>query len=125
MMNHKKRLDSVKTVQELKDQVAAFVRERDWEQFHTPVNLATAISIEAAELMEKFLWKDAQEVEQELVDNRQEIEDELADVLIAALSFSNACSIDVSAAVEKKVKEICNKYPVEKAKGRNKKYTKL
>lgn len=114
-----------KTVQELKDKVAKFVREREWEQFHSPENLSVAISIEAAELMEKFLWMDSKESREALAKNRQEIEDELADVIIAALAFANACSINVSSAVDKKITEICKKYPIEKSKGTNVKYTKL
>jgi NTP pyrophosphatase (non-canonical NTP hydrolase) len=81
--------------------------------------------VEAAELMEKFLWVDNEGSHQEVAKNRQEIEDELADVIIAALAFSNACSINVAAAIEKKMAEIQAKYPVEKSKGKHTKYTKL
>lgn len=117
--------DQTKTVQELKDTVSAFVSERDWNQFHSPKNVSMDIAIEAGELMEKFLWKDDAGSRQELVDNRQEIEDELADIMIAVLAFSNTCAIDIASVVEKKIVEICKKYPVEKAKGRTEKYTKL
>jgi|SRR5579862_3452945 len=117
--------DTKTTIQELKDKVAHFVQERDWQQFHSPKNLSMAISVETAELMEKFLWLDGPGSHQEVADNRQEIEDELADIVIALLAFSNACSINIAPAVEKKIEEIIKKYPVEKAKGRHVKYTKL
>jgi dCTP diphosphatase len=117
--------DNTKTVQELKDQVTAFIRERDWEQFHTPGNLASAIAIEAAELMEHFLWLDAAGSRQAVIDNRQEIEDELADIAILMLRFADLCSIDVSSALVRKLAKNAVKYPVDKAKGKSTKYNKL
>ncbi len=117
--------DTITTLQQLKDKVAAFVREREWEQFHSPKNLSMAIAIEAGELMEKFLWIEGDKVYKELDSNRTEIEEEFADIIIALLAFCNACNIDVSKAFEHKLALICEKYPVEKAKGRYLKYTKL
>lgn len=117
--------DSKTTIKELKDKVLRLISEREWEQFHSPQNVSAALSVEASELMEKFLWMDDQESHQQLDTNRREIEDELADVIIAALSFCNACDIDVASAVEHKLQEISEKYPIEKVKGSNVKYTKL
>ncbi|HZW60680.1 MAG TPA: nucleotide pyrophosphohydrolase [Candidatus Babeliales bacterium] len=117
--------DTTKTIAQLKAQVAAFVKERDWDQFHSPKNLSMNISIEAAELMEKFLWVDSKASFDALEDNRQEIEDELADVFLAILCFCNAANIDLAQAFEKKFVATAEKYPVGKAKGRSTKYTKL
>lgn len=117
--------DTKKTVAELKQEAAAMVAERDWNQFHSPKNLSMGIAAEAAELMEKFLWIDSKASFDELATNRQEIEDECADVLIGLLCFANAANIDLSKAVEHKLALIKEKYPIEKSKGRATKYTKL
>ncbi|HEV2601191.1 MAG TPA: nucleotide pyrophosphohydrolase [Candidatus Babeliales bacterium] len=117
--------DTKVTVQVLKDAIKKVVDDRDWNRFHSPRNLSMAISVEASELMEKFLWLDDEQAREELQNNRQEIEDELADVVIAALSFCNNANINLASAVIKKIEEISKKYPVEKAKGRFVKYTKL
>lgn len=103
----------------------AFARERDWEQFHSPKNLAMALSAEAAELMEHFLWmeptasRDA--VKQPVL--RAAIEEELADVVIYALEFANVTGIDLAEAIRRKMEQNARKYPVEKARGRSDKYT--
>lgn len=117
--------DTTKTIQQLKDIAAQFVKERDWNQFHNPKNLSMDISVEAAELMEKFLWMTTQESVEEIAKNRQEIADELADVFFGILCFANATGIDLAAAFEHKIAEVAKKYPVDKAKGRREKYTKL
>lgn len=113
------------TIDQLKTLVAAFVTERDWNQFHTPKNLSMNIAVEAAELMEKFRWVESQGSFQELVHNRQEIEDELADVLMGIICFANATNIDLSSALRHKIIQSAQRYPVEKAKGKALKYDKL
>jgi NTP pyrophosphatase (non-canonical NTP hydrolase) len=119
--------DSVTTVSELKTRVLAFVRERDWEQFHTPKNLSMALAAETGELMEHFLWATADQ--SRAIANeparRANIADELADVVIYALEFANMTGLDVSAAIEAKMTANARKYPVEKARGRSEKYTEL
>jgi dCTP diphosphatase len=117
--------DSTTTIQELKEQLAQFVGERDWGQFHNPKNMSMVIAIEASELMEKFRWLDGQESYQEVEKSRREIENELADVVVTALMFANCANIDVSQAIAHKMAENIRKYPVEKAKGRSDKYTNL
>lgn len=117
--------DTTVTVQSLRDAVKKMVADREWEQFHSPKNLSMDIAVESAELMEKFLWLDGLQSYDALEAERKEIENELADVIIAALAFCNATSIDVSEAVARKIAEIEAKYPVEKAKGKHTKYTKL
>jgi NTP pyrophosphatase (non-canonical NTP hydrolase) len=99
-----------------------FRNERDWQQFHTTKNLAVALSIEAAELNELFLWKD--EEESALV-NEERIKEELADVFAYALLLSEKHNLDVKQIVLDKIARNAQKYPVEKAKGNAKKYDEL
>jgi dCTP diphosphatase len=119
--------DSSTTVSELRERVLAFVRERDWEQFHSPKNLSMALSAEAAELMEHFLWASPEESRTVALDpaKRAKIAEELADVVIYALEFANITGLDIAASIEAKVEANARKYPVEKSKGRSAKYTEL
>lgn len=116
--------DKTKTIQDLKNIVYKFVEERDWEKFHNPKDLSAYISIEAAELMEKFLWMDIKNSKQEIEKNREEIEHELADILITAISFANLAKMDIFKIVEEKLVLNNKKYPIEKIKEINDKYTK-
>ena len=117
--------DDEATVRLLREAVATFVRERDWEQFHTAKELATAISIEAAELMELFLWMEPSQVQQAVAqpDTRKRVEDELADVVILCLSLANHLQIGFAAAVLAKVNANAQKYPAAMVRGSAKKYT--
>ena len=115
--------DKKVTVHELKERMALFVSEREWNKFHSPKNLSMALSAEAAELLEKFLWIEAGDSYAEVDRNREQIEDELADVLAYILSFANAAKIDISAAFDRKLVKNAQKYPIEKARGRHTKYT--
>jgi dCTP diphosphatase len=119
--------DGNTTVAELRARVLAFVRERDWEQFHSPKNLSMALAAESGELMEHFLWAESKASLDVARDpkKRRAIEDEVADVVIYALEFANICGIDLAAAIETKMSANAKKYPVEKAKGRADKYTEL
>jgi NTP pyrophosphatase (non-canonical NTP hydrolase) len=119
--------DSATTIAELKTRVLAFVRERDWEQFHSPKNLSMALAAESGELMEHFLWATPEQSVALACDpaRRSKIADELADVVIYALEFANITGLDVAAAIEAKMKANAQKYPVEKARGRSDKYTEL
>lgn len=119
--------DTDTNLQEIKDRVLAFAKERDWEQFHSPKNLSMAISAEAAELMEHFLWQspEASRTDVNAEKLRAKVEEELADVFIFAIEFANITGIDIAAIIEAKMKRNAEKYPVEKAKGRSEKYTEL
>lgn len=119
--------DSATTIAELKARLLAFVRERDWEQFHSPKNLSMALAAEAGELMEHFLWATAEQSRATAAspEKRERIADELADVVIYALEFANSTGLDVAAAIEAKMAANARKYPVEKARGRAEKYTEL
>lgn len=119
--------DRTTSIEDLKSILREFRDARNWQQFHTPKNLASAISIEAGELMEHFLWKTDEEIE-ELLDDSQtqkEIRDELADIVCFCINFANSQGIDISQAVINKIDQNNKKYPVEKAKNTAKKYTKL
>lgn len=98
--------------------IAGFVRERDWEQFHTPKNLAMSIAIEAAELMEIFQW--GPEAAEMVPDDLAKVREELADVVIYCLAMANRLGIDLSSAVKEKVAKNSRKYPKEKYSGRYK-----
>src|SRR5476651_674535 len=119
--------DSATSVAELKARILAFVRERDWEQFHAPKNLSMALAAEAAELMEHFLWATPEESRAIAADpaKRGKIAEEVADVIIYALEFANATKLDVAATIEAKMVANAKKYPVEKSRGRSDKYTEL
>lgn len=119
--------DATATTAELKARVLAFARERDWEQFHAPKNLSMALAAEAGELMEHFLWATPEQSQAIVRDaeKRRKIEAELADVIIYALEFANIAGVDVAAAIERKMAENAQKYPVEKSRGRSDKYTEL
>jgi NTP pyrophosphatase (non-canonical NTP hydrolase) len=115
--------DTKVTLQELKERVATFVAQRDWNQFHAPKNLSMTIAAEAAELLEKFLWVESKDSYAAVDNNRSEVEDELADVLFAVLCFANAAGIDLSSAFATKFAKIEKKYPIDKVRGKSNKYT--
>jgi NTP pyrophosphatase (non-canonical NTP hydrolase) len=102
-----------------------FREEREWAQFHSPGNLAKAISVEAAELLELFLWTAGEGEEGVLRERRAQVEDELADVLIQCLNFANRAGIDPIAAVSRKIGVNEERYPVARARGNARKHTEL
>lgn len=120
-------MDSKTTLDELKKKVASFRDAREWKPYHNPKDLAVGISIEANELLELFQWKSPDEA-RALMGNPKKAElvsDELADIVIYCLSASDEMGIDLSHAVQEKLLKNERKYPVEKAKGCNKKYDEL
>jgi dCTP diphosphatase len=123
-----KNMDNTIRISELKNILQKFKEERNWGQFHDPKNLAEAISIEAGELQEKFLWRSKEEILTKMNEDsvyRKEIEEEFADVVIFCLNFANATEIDIAKAVTDKVDKNNKKYPPEKAKNTAEKYNKL
>lgn len=111
-----------KSVQDIIALLTEFRDARDWQQFHDSKNLALALSIEAAELNELFLWKKESESDDVNIDR---LKDELADVLAYALLLADKHQLDVLQIIEEKVAKNDAKYPVEKAKGTAKKYNEL
>src|SRR6266404_2130064 len=98
----------------------SFAAERDWDQFHTPKNLATSISVEAAELLELFQWTRGQKEWNEVTDDpsiRTRVEDELADILLYIIRFADKAGIDLEAIAERKIALNAEKYPTERFRG--------
>ena len=106
-------------LEELRKAVVQFTQERDWDQFHNGKDLALALSIEAAELNEAFLWKQAKDV------NVDKVKEELADIFNYALLIADKYDFDVKQIVMDKIKRNAEKYPVDKAYGNAKKYSEL
>ena len=113
-------MDRTTTVSELRDLVEQFVTERDWAQFHSPKNLAMALSIEAAELMDLFKWQTVSESINAMkqAGTKRAAADEIADVIIYSLAFANRNRIDVSGAVTRKIDKNRKKYPEDKFRGK-------
>lgn len=112
--------DDSTSVAELRQWIRDFVHERDWEQFHDPKNLAMAIAIEAAELMEHFQWLRTDQLSSIRNDPKAmaPIREELADITAFVLSFANALDIDLSTAVKEKIAKNELKYPADKFRGK-------
>lgn len=110
---------------ELRDALRAFTREREWDRYHTPKNLAMALIVEAAELAEHFQWLTAEESQSPQDGRREKIRDELADVLIYLVELADTLDVDLVAAARDKIGKNALKYPVEKARGNAKKYDEL
>lgn len=107
----------------LRARVNAFVAERDWAQFHTPKNLAMAMIVEAAELVEQFQWDTPADSQVLTPEKREAVSHELADTFVYLLRIAEVLDIDLIAAAHQKIDLNAKKYPVEKAKGSNAKYT--
>ena len=114
-----------KSIASLQRELRKFAEDRDWGQFHSPKNLATALSIEAAELLEHFQWMGDLESRNLPEEKRARIGEEVADVLLYLLQLSDKLDIDVLAAANRKLQTNAIKYPVEKARGTSKKYTEI
>lgn len=122
-----KRGDEATPVSELKGLVRRFVEERDWDQFHTPKDLAIGLSVEAAELLEHFRFRSDQDMAQRLQEEarRTDIAHELADVLYFVLLMSANLGFDVTTMLRDKLEVSAQRYPVDLARGVNEKYTDL
>ena len=119
--------DSETKLRELKEKIKEFCEVRDWDQFHNAKELVIALVIEAGELLEIFRWKTREEAEELFKDEkkRKMIEDEMADILYFLIRLAQRYDIDLSEALERKMKENDEKYPVDKFKGSNKKYNEV
>lgn len=115
--------DSI-TIKELKGKVQKFCEERDWDQFHNPKDLAIGISTEASELLEIFRFKGEEDMKQIMLDpnKHQKVGEELADIFYVLLRFAQINNFNLSEELDKKMEKNNEKYPIEKAKGSNKKY---
>ena len=104
-------------MKELTEKIRLFNEERDWDQFHSPENLAKSISIEAGELLECFQWNNDY--------NLDEVKEELADVINYCIQMADKLGVDPKQIVLDKMEKTAKKYPVDKAKGKSTKYNKL
>ena len=111
------------SLNELKQKLEDFVAERDWAQFHSPKNLAMAMIVEAAELVEHFQWNTEAESHELSAEKREQVGHELADTFVYLLRISQVLNIDLIEAANNKIALHAVKYPVEKARGKNNKYT--
>lgn len=112
-------------IKKLTEIIIRYRDERDWKQFHNPKDLALSLVLEAAEVTEHFQWKNSTEIKAYVRTNKDDIGEELADVLYWVLLLSHDLGIDIQEALEKKMEKNRTKYPIEKAKGKHTKYTKL
>lgn len=103
----------------IENEINTFSQERDWDQFHNPKDLAIALSVEASELLEIFLWKKAEDADKE------KIKEELADVFNYAFLLASKCGFDIAEIIHEKIVINAKKYQVEKSKGKSTKYDKL
>lgn len=113
-MEKQKASDHRTTIAELREAIEQFVKDRSWERYHTPRNLAISVAIEAAELMECFQWHTPEESLSILEDNaaRAEVAAELADVVIYCLAFANRAKIDISTAIRSKLVQNEDRFPI-------------
>ncbi|MFC0349130.1 nucleotide pyrophosphohydrolase [Undibacterium danionis] len=117
--------DQISDLLRLREQLRSFVAEREWQQFHTPKNLASALAVEAAELLEPFQWLQNGELA-ELNDATQiAVRHEMADVLNYLVMLADRLNVDLIAAAQEKIALNAQKYPVDQARGSIKKYTEL
>lgn len=109
-------------MEQLALELRRFAAERDWERFHSPKNLAMALAVEAAELLEQFQWLTEAESRAPVPDRRGRIEDELADVLIYLVRLADRLEVDLPAAVASKIERNRRRYPAERVRGSAAKY---
>ena len=110
---------------ELRAALRRFAAERDWDQFHTPKNLATALAVEAAELLEHFQWLKEGTRPELTVEGLAEVREEMADVLLYLVRLADRLEVDLLSAARDKLELNAQKYPVDKARGSSRKYTEL
>ena len=112
-------------LKKLQHELAEFADERDWNKFHSPKNLAMALSVEASELVEIFQWCTEEQSQNLDEKTNKAVSEEMADIMIYLLRFADKVDIDIIKSVEEKIQINHEKYPVEKAKGIAKKYDEL
>lgn len=113
------------TIRELTTKIKEFRDERDWAQFHNHKDMATALAIEAAELQELFLWKNADEMEEVTTKKKERLTEELADVAVYLFELADNLGVNLEEAIQLKLQKNALKYPVAQARGSNKKYNEL
>lgn len=117
--------DTAEPLLNLRERLRAFAAERDWQQFHSPKNLAISLSVEAAELLEVFQWVSEDASRALPADQLQRARDEIADVLLYLVRLADELGVELAAAALDKIEANAAKYPVAKARGTSRKYTDL
>jgi len=110
---------------DLREQLRRFSKERDWDQFHVPKNLAIALSVEASELLEHFQWLSEDESKRLSAGQLEKVREELADVLLYLVRLADKLDVDLVRAANRKIELNAQKYPANKSRGTSKKYTDL
>ena len=113
------------SISELTAQIQTFVDARDWRKFHNAKDLAVAIAAEAGELMQHFVWQQEEQIEKRLEKNREEIASEIADVAILLFEFADNLGMNLGDVMQAKIARNDVRYPVEKSRGNNLKYSEL
>lgn len=109
----------------LQNKIIKFRDDRDWKQFHNPKDMAISLNLEASEFLEHFQWKNQQEIDEMIKNDKTGVSEELADVLHWVMLIAADLNIDLDKTLTKKLKKNEAKYPIEKARGNHKKYTEL
>ena len=120
-------MDNKTNIQDLKEKIKKFCEDRDWDQYHNAKDLAIGIITESSELLEHFRFKSEKQIEElfNSPEKKGKISEEMADILYFLLRLAQKYDIDLVSALNKKMKKNEEKYPIEKSKGSNKKYTEL
>lgn len=113
------------TLSDLRDSLRRFAADRDWDQYHSPKNLASALIVEAAELLERFQWMTEDASKSLPADQLAKVREEMADVLIYLVRLADKLDVDLLAATREKIQKNALKYPAEKARGSSRKYSEL
>jgi len=113
------------TLESLRDRLRRFAEERDWDQFHAPKNLAIALAVEAAELLEHFQWLKEEDSKHLTPEQLAKVREEMADVLLYLIRLADKLDVDLVQAAAGKIERNAQKYPADKARGNSKKYTDL
>jgi dCTP diphosphatase len=113
------------SIQEITTEIRAFRDARDWKQFHSPKDLAVGISVEAGELLQHFVWQTPEQSARRAVERKDEISQEMADVAILLFELADDLGVDLGQAMRAKIARNEQRYPLEKARGSNKKYNEL
>lgn len=116
-------MDNQTTLSDLKEKIKYFSEERDWDQYHNAKELAIGIVTESSELLQHFRFKSEEQVDEMLEERGEKLREELADVLYFVLRLAQRYDIDLSTELNNKLEKNAEKYPIEKAKGSNKKYS--
>src|ERR1035437_186955 len=113
------------SIEQLSTRIRAFVEARDWKQYHNPKDMAVAISAEAGELLQHFVWQQPEQIETRAQDRLDEIASEIADVGILLFEFADLLGLKLGDVMEAKIARNEVRYPVEKSRGNNLKYSEL